>query len=321
MPNVNRFPQPEGSGSLIFAQKPLHSRRKSQSFFAQNKIKRTIKRNRLKIFILTIVILAGVFLLKRGNQESEAPALEPSAPIRFQSPQPVHSPSKNIQSLLQTEVQKLPGTYNIYIKDLKTNQTYSTREEQKIPSASIYKLAVMYKTYDSIEKGELKKNQNLSSGLTVKEALRLMITISDNTSALLLAEKLGWANINNFLKAEGIDGYNLMIKDYPLTTAKATGDILERIYKKTAISTQASEEMLELLLAQEKNDRIPLNLPLDVQVAHKTGELDNFRHDAGIVFGKKSDYIFVFLTETPVPEDAYGNIAKLTITMFGALEN
>lgn len=236
------------------------------------------------------------------------------------SPSPTPSPNTNIQHLLETEVSKFPGTYNIYIKDLKTGQSYTLNSQEKIPSASIYKLTVMYKSYDALEKGELKREQNLKTDLTVQQALNLMITISDNESALLLAEKLGWANINNYLKDTGIDGFNLMVKDYPTTTAKATADLLEKIYKQEAVNPKSSEEMMNLLLKQTRNDRIPLNLPRNIEVAHKTGELDNFRHDAGIVFGLKSDYIFVFLTETPKPEDSYVNIAQLSKKLFEELE-
>jgi len=287
-----------------------------------NKIKRTIKRNRLKILLLAIAVSTITFFSLNEISPNQIATEQNKTP----SPNPnqittITEPDSNIQNLLQTEIQQLTGTYNIVIKDLKTNQIYSIGQNQKIPSASIYKLAVMYKAFDALEKGELKKNQILSNGLTVEKALEQMITISDNESALILAEKLGWKNINYFLQSEGVTGFNLMIKDYPETTARATADLLERIYRKTAVSAQASREMLELLLAQQKNDRIPSLLPPNIKVAHKTGELDNFRHDAGIVFGKRSDYIFVFLTETPVPEDAYTNIANLSKTTFDALEN
>lgn len=288
-----------------------------------NKIKRTAKRNRLKIFFVILISSPLFFqLLKSRDQKIEIPTLNepPSIHANSPSPKPTKVPETNIQRLLNSEIQKLPGTYHVVVKDLKSTQTYTTSADKNIPTASIYKLAVMYKTYDAIEKGELKKDQTLSGDLTVEKALGLMITISDNTSALLLAEKLGWSNINNFLITNGINGFNLMIKDYPTTTALAVSDLLEKIYKKEAVSPSASEEMLKLMLAQTRNDRIPLNLPTNINVAHKTGELDNFRHDAGIVYGLKSDYIFVFLTETPVPEESYGNIAKLTKTMFEALE-
>ena len=42
--------------------------------------------------------------------------------------------------------------------------------------------------------------------------------------------------------------------------------------------------MIELLLKQKISDRIPVLLPSNVPVAHKTADLDGFTHDAGVVF-------------------------------------
>ncbi|OGD86295.1 hypothetical protein A2164_03245 [Candidatus Curtissbacteria bacterium RBG_13_35_7] len=253
-----------------------------------------------------------------------------------------------IDSLILTSVQNLPGRYGIFIKDLKANQTFEYKSNESFGSASIYKLAVMYKTYDSIEKGDLTKDSVLSAEkitldrliagqnqnenqpenletsksvtLTVENALNAMITISDNYSALLLAGKLGWANIDQFLKLQSIPDFNLVGNNSPNITAFAVGNLLERIYLGTAINSQYSQEMKDFLFAQQINDRIPRYLPKDIKVGHKTGELESIRNDAGIVLGKKSDYIFVFLSETPKPEDAIENIALLSSKFYNALE-
>ncbi len=62
--------------------------------------------------------------------------------------------------------------------------------------------------------------------------------------------------------------------------------MLEKIYLGKAVSQGASIEMKNLLLAQAVDDRIPKYLPENIKVAHKTGELDTLRHDAGIVYGE-----------------------------------
>lgn len=286
-----------------------------------NKIKRTAKRNRLKIIIVLALVAGTVFFTAKKGQDNRTITPQPAPVVQTNNPLSTIKPNQNVQRLLNSEVQKLPGTYAVVIYDLKTGESYQVNQDLKIPAASIYKLAVMYAAYDLLQKGQLQKNQEIAGGLTVEDALELMITVSDNNSALALAEKIGWTNINNFVKNQGIDGFNLQVKDYPQTTAKATADLLEKIYTKTAVSQNASEEMLSLLLKQQINDRIPKYLPLDVKIAHKTGEIDNLRHDTGIIFGKKSDYIFVFLSNTPAPQIATESIAKLAKTMYEALEN
>jgi len=247
-----------------------------------------------------------------------------------------------IQNYLQVETGKLPGNYGVYIKDLKRGTTYKVNANQPFATASIYKLAVMYKTYDAINRGELKKydvltenestldqilmpeadiNTNGTVSYKVADALRAMITVSDNYSALILANKLGWKNIDDFLHQQKIEGFDLVYHQQPTATAESIANLMERIFRNTAVNSQSSQEMKDLLLAQQINDRIPKYLPEGVKVAHKTGELDYFRHDAGIVYGKNSTYIFVFLSETSAPQDAVENIASLSKKMYDALEN
>ena len=46
-----------------------------------------------------------------------------------------------------------------------------------------------------------------------------------------------------------------------------------------------------------RNFRIPLRLPDELPVAHKTGSLLGVVHDAGILYGRDIDLIAVFLTD------------------------
>lgn len=257
-----------------------------------------------------------------------------------------------IAGIIKSVLKDKPGRYAVFAKDLKSGESFEIASNETFGTASIYKLAVMYKTYDLIEKDELKKEDLLSAekiildriiegeennsdvkvrplrtknggmvSLTVENALNAMITISDNYSALLLAQRLGWVNIDKFLKEQNVQDFNFIGKNTPNVTANAIGNLLERIYSNTAINTKYSKEMKNLLFAQKVNDRIPKYLPDDIKVGHKTGELGSIRHDAGIVIGKNSHYIFVFLTDTPKPDEATETIALLSSKIFILLES
>jgi len=55
--------------------------------------------------------------------------------------------------------------------------------------------------------------------------------------------------------------------------------------------------MLDVLLAQEFNDKIPAGVPRGVRVAHKTGEITAHSHDAAIVYPPGTrPYVLVVLT-------------------------
>ena len=285
----------------------------------------------ISLLAITLLILIGLFFT-RLNQNQPSNLIDnqlSSPPPKFSQ---LNDSQKTIRAsavstAIQSNLKNSQGNYSIYIKDLKDDQAFEYRSNEIFPSASIYKLAVMYKTFDALEKGEVEKDEALSlkqdanspqTSRTVAETLRLMITISDNDSAILLAEKFGWANIEKFLIDVGIENFKLAVQTE--STPQSTAQILERIYLGQAVSKQASSEMKKLLLSQTVNDRIPKYLPQNVKVAHKTGELDTLRHDAGIVYGKKSDYIFVFFSNTPNPEDAAETIADLSKQIFEILE-
>jgi len=298
------------------------------------------------LLILLSLLLVSLALTNIGKQTSK----EPKEQFFFGSKN-LHIPKlqrePQVDPLIKNSLSGLAGRYAVYIKDLKTQKSYKYNSDEKFGSASLYKLAVMYKTYDAIDKNQLTKEDILSEDVValdntlqgiqnqtetidqesqglvsydVGEALRLMITISDNYSAILLAQRLSWQKIDQLMEEEGFGQIDLINANAPSVTAKAIGDLLERIYSNQAISPNASEEMKSLLFAQKVNDRIPKYLPATAKVGHKTGELDSVRHDAGIVLGKNSHYLFVFLSDTPSPNDAIETIALLSKKIFDELE-
>jgi len=134
---------------------------------------------------------------------------------------------------------------------------------------------------------------------TVKEAIDKMIVISDNYSALLLVSKIRNSSLTDFLSSYRLN--NSHVGSPPETTAKDIGLFYEKLYKKELVSEAVSNQMLEILKRQSLNDRIPKYLPENIKVAHKTGELEGAKHDAGIVFNVKGDYIIVVLSNGENP--------------------
>lgn len=297
--------------------------------------------NFLKVLLaISILLLAAAYLSSIDRKDQ---------PVQFfleSKNQPLtQKPQNKIFQITDPELTNLPGRWAIAVKNLKSNETYLLAADQKFPATSLYKLAVMWATYEALGKGELTPQEVLSAdkitldkivegrqakvapetsqeivSATVENALRAAITISDNYSAILLAQRLGWENIDSLMEKEDLGDIDLIQEDAPTITAQAVMDLLERIWRGTAVSAHASQEMKTLLFNQKINDRIPKYLPGNIKVGHKTGEIDNFRHDAGIVLGKKSHYIFVFLSETSAPQEASETIATLSKKIFEALE-
>ncbi len=82
------------------------------------------------------------------------------------------------------------------------------------------------------------------------------------------------------------------------TTAKDLMLIMKAIAVDSAGTPEDCKSMIAILKKQQFNDVIPLYLPNEVSVAHKTGFITGVHHDAAIVFLPDGrSYILVLLSK------------------------
>lgn len=135
-----------------------------------------------------------------------------------------------------------------------------------------------------------------------------MIIQSSNLATNILIEHVGAGNVMKTMKSIGANDIKVLrgVEDTKAfekglnnsTTAYDQLLMYERIAEEQMINTAASKEMIRILLDQRFNEIIPVHLPAEVKVAHKTGSISGIQHDAGIVFlpgGKK--YVLVLLSK------------------------
>lgn len=248
--------------------------------------------------------------------------------------------STSLQNAVQSAMAGTQGSYGIYIKNLKTGEQYTLNPHQSYDTGSLYKLWIMATAYQQIQAGTLNADEVLSEDvstlnakfdidqseaeltdgtitMTVDQALNQMITISHNYAALLLTEKVKLSSVADFLKANnltesevGTDG------SAPASTAADISLFLEKLYLGQLGNPDSTNKMISLLKAQKLNDKLPKKLPDQVEVAHKTGEIDYFSHDAGIVFSSNGDYIIVVLSQTDLPTAAEDRIADISLAVY-----
>ncbi len=263
---------------------------------------------------------------------------------------PENTKESKLKNITDQYISSNEGNYSVVVKNLKTGEEYRYNPNKKYDSASLYKLWVMAVAYQDIKDGKLKEDDVLSAPLinlndtlstatptptppdftpapvtgepekismTVGEALEKMITISDNYAAVLLSSKVGSKKIANFIKDFGFTNSNY--KQPPQTSAGDISLFFETLYRGEIIDLEYSEMMAGLLKRQTLNDRIPKYLD-GVEVAHKTGELFASKHDGGIVYSQKGDYIIVVLSETKDYKKAAENIAKYSEAVFKYFE-
>lgn len=84
---------------------------------------------------------------------------------------------------------------------------------------------------------------------------------------------------------------------YNITTPRDIATLFQMLVNGTVVSADASSEMLDLLAKQQINDRLPAGLPAGTRVAHKTGDLDNSVHDAGVIYAPKGPIVVAVLSD------------------------
>jgi beta-lactamase class A len=161
---------------------------------------------------------------------------------------------------------------------------------------------------DPKEDGDPDLYQAVGATRPLEELIRRMIVRSSNLATNLLIDKIGASRAQDLMR--GIGAYRIRIlrgveddKAYRaglnnVTTAQDLAIALTALAQGTTFKPASNEKMIGFLKAQEFNEKIPAGLPPGTTVAHKTGDITGFHHDAAIVYppGEKP-YVLVVLTE------------------------
>ena len=212
----------------------------------------------------------------------------------------------------------LPGEFGVVVKDLKTGEAYVANGDRPFPTASLYKLWLMYEVLKQAAEGkidldtkmtveprhmsqsEFDEKLPLGLSLTIDRSLWFLITLSSNSAAMALHDYVEWSDINASLRQLGFTQSHMAgdpgapaFGDWRDETSSSTpNEILrffELIYNKELLSAEASEKMMWLLRNQQMHDRLSKRLPAGVVMAHKTGNLPGVINNAGIIFGPRTD--------------------------------
>jgi beta-lactamase class A len=230
-------------------------------------------------------------------------------------------PENELPSRLAPLIKAHKGKVAIAVKHLGSGEGYYQSADEPMPTASLIKLAVMIEVYQQVAEGKAKLSdpvtlrkedmvggsgvltEHFTPGITfpLRDAVRLMIAVSDNTATNLVLDKIGigataermeaWGFPNTKINAKSFRGSTTSVfpertKRFGLgsTTAREMVEILAKMHAGKVVSPEACKEMLELLRKCEDNAKFPRFLPENIRVAHKTGSVSDARTDAGILY-------------------------------------
>lgn len=177
--------------------------------------------------------------------------------------------------------------------------------------------------------GDSEVHQRLGRCMAAADLARAMTVRSSNLATNLLIDYLGLERIHAMLDAAQLTDSIRVVRGVEDELAFAKGlsnevtahglvRLFRLLYQSDFFSEETRRQILDVLLAQEFNSMIPANLPAEVEVAHKTGEISTVCHDAGIVFmPERKPYVIAILTEAEgVVESRKKAVARMSETIY-----
>ena len=250
-----------------------------------------------------------------------------------------------LQQILEAIAAQHHGNVAFFAENLKTGQTVGLHADDQVQTASVIKLAILYEAMQQIGMGKArvsdpivmrKADQVPRSGvllffdtpmtLTLKDALTMMIAMSDNTATNLVIDHLGLANINNRMRQLGLKETYLYRKVFRSVEGPAPDD-----HKRFGLGKSTPREMAELMKTIVSCDLVEPaapSMPADPQlcdvvlhmlrnqfyrggiprylgsmysdtesaIANKTGELESVRNDVAAIDAKQGTLILSIFT-------------------------
>jgi beta-lactamase class A len=287
--------------------------------------------------------------------------------LAFFPPCSAARPATSDSTALMQEIARLEQEYGGHLgfaaKNLATGEVVRYRGDERFPTASVIKLPLMAAFYHFVDRKEVNPDlrftlkaedvksgspflENISPGLalTLLDAVKMMIIVSDNTATNLVFRSLGPDHqsrlraVNGFLDEKGLGNIRFLNPPGSFATKMRTADatrygigvstpddmvaLLEALFRGTLSDSSSCAAMIEILKAatseQIYHDMVPRYLPAAtckfLDVAHKTGSIQEVKADVGLVLSDRVNFaIAVFVDKHPDHRDEVQNRAVLLI--------
>src|SRR5438105_251850 len=221
---------------------------------------------------------------------------------------------KKLQARVDEIAERFDGVMGVAIVDLTDDRAILKNADHVFPTASSIKIAILLELYrqeqqarggtpgkaklDDIytfEAKHLVDGSQIMAGLTPgvtrltnRDLAQFVVAVSDNTAANVLIDRVGIQNVNAILRNLGLTKTVLRRKMMDIAAAKRGDEnvstpqemtrLLEAIYQGKALDKELAQTFMKQL-STKKESYIPRQLPPDVPVANKPGDLDGVRAD------------------------------------------
>jgi beta-lactamase class A len=246
----------------------------------------------------------------------------------------------------------LDGVMGVAIEDLTSGQKFQLRGDDVFPQASSIKTALLAGLYRQVQDGKLKltdlytvqasdlvPDSDIMNGLTpgvtritLRDLATMVVAVSDNSATNVVIDKVGMDNVNALMDSMGLKHTRLRRKMMDLkaagegreniSTPNEMATLLDQLYRGKVLNKELSEDLFKLL-STHKSSFIPRDLPDDLKIANKPGELEGVRNDSGVVLVQNRPYVICVMTtylhRERDGEDAISRISAEAYRMFDRL--
>jgi beta-lactamase class A len=280
-------------------------------------------------FLLALgMILSGcVLACAQTNTTSSAP----SPPSQIGTPAQNELLWAKLEATVQAVNRDLDGTMGIAIQDLTSGRTFLLNPEAAFAQASSIKVAVLAELYRqqqqsdqgtagnaklsdlyTVNSADLVADSAIMGGLTPgvtrvtnRDLATFMVAVSDNSATNVLIDRVGMDNVNAMLTSLGLTHTRLQRKMMDVKAAQAGREnvstpremmtLFVDLYQHKLLNQALTDDFFKVLSTPKPSD-IPRNIPDDVVIANKPGELAGVRNDVGIVFVPNRPFVIVVMT-------------------------
>ncbi|HEY4285172.1 MAG TPA: serine hydrolase [Chthoniobacterales bacterium] len=247
---------------------------------------------------------------------------------------------KKLEARIDDIVSRSDGLTGVAILDLTDGRLLTRNADVVFPTASSIKLAILLELYrqDQEARGgvqskaklndvytfdpkDLIEDSQIMTGLTPnitrvtnRDLAQFMIAVSDNAATNILYDRVGRENVNATLRNLGLSKTMLRRKMIDIAAARRGDEnvatphemvlLLDAIYKNKVLNKEVTAEFIKQLSTLKKNSYLSFDLPVEVQVADKPGDLDGVRTDSGIVFAANRPFAISVMTASVRDERA-----------------
>lgn len=208
--------------------------------------------------------------------------------------------------------------------EIKTGTKLSVNGKKKYMAASVIKVPVMATAYNLNEKGKMSLDDKIlftenlklpGSGVlqwmkgsryyTIRNLVRLMIVLSDNTATRMVINKVGTQEINSYMEYLGLKNTKITdttcLNEPPqkfinYTTPDDMAYLLLIMKESKNFTAESKVEMINFMKRQKYRWGIWRGVPSGIVVADKTGNVEGVLNDIGIVYAPKGPYILSIFT-------------------------